>query len=291
MRPKLEHIDGLRVKRSFHYANMHLPYFENFWHYHPEMEITYVVVGKGMRYVGDNISSFAEGDLVLLGENLPHNWVSAANWEGGPVETHLFQFPLRLFMDFPEFQPYAPFFQECAYGLHFLSPSQTLIDKMEGFSEIPPHLQLPGLFEIISMLFEDQNRQRLSKTAPQDATFFNKEHKRLFRIKQFLHENLSHNPDLEATADYMSMTKTYFCKWFKKNTGLTFTDYLNKLRIEQASQSLIFSDKNIAEIAYEAGFQNISHFNRVFKEEKGVPPRSFRKGTPGSAGRPAYKTP
>ncbi len=278
MRPKLEYIDGLQVSRSFHYAHLHLPFFENFWHYHPEMELTYIVRGKGTRYVGDNISSFAEGDLVFLGENLPHNWVSAPNLGIGMLESHVFQFPLHLVLGFPEFQTLAPFFQESAHGLHFVSPSPALIEAIGRFSEKPPHLQLPALFEIISMLFEDKNRQRLSKTAPQDTSFFDKEHKRHFKVKQFLHEKLQYNPDLEETAGFMSMTKTYFCRWFKKTTGHTYTTYLNKLRIEQACQSLMFSDKNIAEIAYEAGFQNISHFNRVFKEEKGVAPRLYRKG-------------
>ena len=168
MRPKLEHIDGLRVKRSFHYANMHLPYFENYWHYHPEMEITYIVIGKGTRYVGDNISSFSEGDLVLLGENLPHNWVSnlgAGEHVGARDLVLQFSRPFadRMLGAIPELSPLQDLLEGAARGLQFPDAlGRSIIPLMQDLAQASGARRVVLMMSVLEQLASCRERKPLA---------------------------------------------------------------------------------------------------------------------------------
>jgi AraC-like DNA-binding protein len=275
MRPKLELIPDLSLQKSFQFLKLETEGFPHQWHYHPEVELTYIIQGRGIRYVGDNISSFKEGDLVLLGENLPHSWVSQGEQVGKIQKALVFQFPILLINFFPELRNLSEFMNQAKNGFHFPSPDNGLVKRMVEFETLTSNRQLYVLFEILEILAISE-KIPLSNIEIQTQNTISKELGRMEQVKKFLHEHYNEHLELDTMATMMHMTPTYFCSWFKRTMGHTFITYLNKLRIEHAARWLIGTDKDVSEIAYEVGFQNVTHFNRVFKKEKMTNPQSFR---------------
>jgi AraC-like DNA-binding protein len=275
MRPKLELIPDLTLQKSFQFLKLETEGFPHQWHYHPEVELTYIIQGRGIRYVGDNISSFEEGDLVLLGENLPHSWVSQGEQVSRVQKALVFQFPTRMIDFFPELRNLSELLSLAKNGFHFPSPNYLLVKKMVEFEQLTSNLQLYTLFEILEMLAVSE-RIGLSNTKPQTQNAIAKELGRMEKVRKFLDEHYHERLELDTMAMMMHMTPAYFCRWFKRTMGHTFITYLNKLRIEHATRWLIGTEKDVSEIAYEVGFQNATHFNRVFRKEKMTNPQSFR---------------
>jgi hypothetical protein len=102
VKPHLEEISPIYASKSFKFLKVELEAFPHLWHYHPEIELTYIQKGRGIRYVGDQIDAFQEGDLVLLGENLPHTWATQGEQKTSMQCGIVFQFPVALFRNFPE---------------------------------------------------------------------------------------------------------------------------------------------------------------------------------------------
>lgn len=273
MKPVFENISLDEENKSLKIFWIRERGFKSFWHFHPQMELTYIFEGEGMRYVGDSIETFGEGDLILLGKNLPHNWASFENSEN--ARALVIQFPESILTHYSEFSFFEELFSKAKGGLHFEAPDSKLIDLMEGLEECDKALKLIKFFEILYYL-KIQSSRTLSGEGF-NIQKLNRRETRINKIKNYLNDRISRPVSLPEVAGYMQMTESYFCRWFKKNTGKTLVNYINKLRIEMVCRELKLTDKNISEIAYENGFENISHFNRVFKTLKGLSPRQYRQ--------------
>ncbi|MFD2201999.1 AraC family transcriptional regulator [Shivajiella indica] len=275
MRPFLEQISKTHSSRSFQYRRLELPAFPHFWHYHPEIELTFIEKGRGIRYVGDNISLFEEGDLVLLGENLPHTWVTQGEQVNEIQSAYVFQFPIGLLQQFPELSHLVSFLHQAKNGFLFNHPSREIIETISNFGNLNPTSQLLSLIDLIARL-ENSPKTEISNSNNSSLHFIEKEQKKIDRVKNYLHNNFQEQIELAKISELMHMSPTYFCRWFKRAIGHTFITYLNKLRIEQACRWLISTDWDVSEIAYKTGFQHVIHFNRVFKKEKKVSPLGYR---------------
>ena len=276
MRPELEFISEVKKGQSFQFLQLEVPTFPHIWHYHPEIELTYIINGRGIRYVGDDISTFENGDLVLLGENLPHTWVTQGANISEIQKALVFQFPVSLVEAFPELRHISDFLKEAKSGFVFPDIGSRIIELICGFGNLPPHRQLFSLLDILDQL-SSQPRISLSVGTNHSLASIEKEQNRMDRIKRFLHENSQKQILLGEVAELMHMTPTYFCRWFKQGTGHTLITYLNKLRIENATRYLVSTDSNVSEIAFLTGFENATHFNRIFKKEKNISPQAYRK--------------
>jgi AraC-like DNA-binding protein len=279
MRPSLEKISPIYKYKSFQFLKLEVEAFPHLWHYHPEIELTYIQQGRGIRYVGDQIDAFQEGDLVLLGENLPHTWATQGVQRSVSQCGIVFQFPLALFQNFPELNYLVDFLISAAKGFHFPNPSQEIIQLITEFEHLSANHQLFSLLNLIDKL-EKEEKISISNSHYYNLHQLEKENSRINRIKEFLHENFDQKIELEHIAQMVPMSPTYFSAWFKKSIGHSLITYVNKLRIEQACRWLLSTDWDIAEIAYKAGFQQVAHFNRVFKNEKHMPPTTFRQRNP-----------
>lgn len=100
------------------------------------------------------------------------------------------------------------------------------------------------------------------------------------RARQFIHDHQSEDLSLTQVAQAVNTSTFYFCKLFKKATGLNFTEYLSQVRVEKAKNLLLNPNLRVSEIAYEIGFQSLTHFNRVFKRITGQSPTEHRKKLP-----------
>lgn len=246
-------------------------------HQHKEIQISYIKKGEGALLVGDSVRSFKEGDIIVLGSNLPHVFRSAKN-----SEPHMFTI----------------FFTENCFGTNFFQTEElTALDsffrKAESGFKISPAseqtiasmLKFPKALKLDRFILFFQLLQTLNIESSTSLSTFkvvkiysDLEGKRLSAVFDYTIQNFKEKITLDAIAKEAAMTPNAFCKYFKKRTRKTYVTYLNELRIEEACRLLLKgTELSIPEIAEECGFQNLSHFNRKFKSIKKSSPIQFKK--------------
>lgn len=260
------------------------PEFPFYWHYHPEYELTLIVDSCGQRLVGNGIADYGPGDLVLLGPNLPHSWRS------GPVkpnygETHravVVQFREdclgRHFFDLPEMSGVAQLLRQSSNGLAF---GHTRIGRMvaESIVKLPSLPSAKRLVQLLSILVDlacvrDGRVLSTSKVRPICRVA---DQQRIDAICTHLNEHFKEEIQFAKLSKRLQMDQASLCRFFRRATGRTMTEYLNELRVGAAAQLLIDTDASALEIAFRVGFGNYSNFNRQFKRIKGFAPRSLRR--------------
>ena len=254
------------------------------WHYHPEFELTLTLNSRGRRYVGDHIASYDDGDLVLVGSNLPHTWHSHER-----VDEHLPHRALVLWFSGEwlgrltgaciELAAVEKLLAQAARGVAFsprVAPAARA--RIEAMVEAPPAARLVGLIELLTLLAGDGGRVLLA--APGLAPPAPVEPQGRGRIERILadihagYRDVMRVPDLAARA---AVSTSSFHRLFKRATGMTLTDYVTRLRIGQACALLASSDHPVAWIADAVGYRSLANFNRQFLARKGVTPRAFRR--------------
>lgn len=274
MKPVLETI---AVENAIHAFAFELPFFEFKWHYHPEYELTLIVKGKGMRLVGDSYLPFQAGDLVLLGSGIPHTWESDANSHETVVAV-VIQFSddfIANFMNSEAFYKIKKLLQTSVRGLFFPNPLTMNIEhQMMTIASEKGVKQITALLNVLNDLAY-QNHKSLASAfySPKNS----KENEtRINMVFNYIKQNAASTILLEQAAASVHLTTGAFCKFFKRMTGKTFSDYVNEIRIGNACNLIAHTDKTIAQIAIESGFENQTYFNRVFLKKKNCTPKQFR---------------
>ena len=266
--------------RSFAFRAFDLPAFDSPWHFHPEIELTLVLEGTGRRFVGDHIEDFRPGDLVLIGAELPHYWHSDPS---DPDRAHslVVQFrPDFLGSDFfgmPEMDGIGRLLALAGQGISYRGETRERVSAiLQGMDERTPQGQVLALLEILNILSQSEEGECLA-TEGFAPTLDTRTEERINRCQAWIFEHLAEPFRLEDVAEHMNMSPSAFSRYFKKVMGKTFSRFVNELRIGQACRALLESDQPIASIAYQAGFNNLSNFNRRVRELRGVSPRQFRE--------------
>jgi AraC-like DNA-binding protein len=276
MKAKLEDIPSVKGASSFHAYRFQVPFFEFKWHYHPEYELTYIVKGSGYRIVGNSYEQYSDGDLVLLGSNLPHTWTSKPD-NTFASEAIVIQFTSEFITPFLVLHESNQIKQLLEYSDRGL---RIAVDEMlvSNIMELP---EIQGMDRVLKLIWilEEITKRQCDYIAPN--TFHNVVSKKNeFRINKactFLQNNFNQKISLKQVADLIYLTESNFCKFFKKATGKTYSDYLNELRINEACRMLVQTEQTINEISYACGFETLSYFNRVFLFKKAITPSTFRK--------------
>ncbi len=281
--PTFEHIVA-NANESFVFRVDDYPWERNVWNFHPEIEIHLIRKSSGMAFVGDYIGEFNPGHLTVVGPNLPHDWVTAT--EPGEViagRDVVIQFePRRLGAIaefFPEFAQLADFLKRSERGVVFTgSTQQRATDLIEGMIALRGFARLSSFFQLLDLLSSSAEYEILSSPefAPKlDAESLNV----LQRSLIYIFEHLASDIHLTEVAELSGMSESAFSRFFKKNTGNSFTDHVNKLRIWQACKLLSQTDMPVTDICFEVGYLNISNFNRTFLRQHKMTPSSYRKLT------------
>ncbi len=268
---------------SFRSIHMVLDCFDASRHRHPQAELTWIVRGVGVRFVGDSAAPFEPGDMVLLGPDVPHVWVSHAHDKGKPHELRVAQFPVDLLetLSVPEWGAVNSLMLRAARGLVIQEPLrssvQNLMLRMQS-SEGMTRLAL--LFEILGQLIE--HPQALQTLSIADVTAVGgrdsgQTDKRIDRVIRWIHEHMTQNLSMEEAAAQVHVSPAAFSRFFRRSLGKTFTEYVNDLRCAEAANQLRRSDKPIAAIAQDCGFSTLSHFNKQFLLRYAQTPRHYRK--------------
>ena len=278
MKAILEDIKTNQGISSFHAFRYQVPYFQFKWHYHPEFELTYIVKGNGYRIVGNSYEPFNDGDLVLLGSNLPHTWSGKAD---GDVNSDaiVIQFSSEFILPFLELNEsllIKKMLENSLRGINF-EPDEQLVTKIIEITETNGVERILKLISILDIL----SKKQIKLIAPN--TFHNvvsrKSEVRINKVCLFIQNNFQNKIYLKEVADLIYLTESNFCKFFKKATGKTYSDYVNEIRVNEASRLLFQSDKTISQISFECGFETLSYFNRVFLNKKGITPSVYRKSS------------
>lgn len=249
------------------------------WHYHPEVELISVFGGSGKRQIGSSISYFSEGDLVLIGSQLPHCGFT----DEQTLNDHevVIQFlPEFLGSDLwqsPEFAAIEKLLNKAAGGLVFgektkniLQPKIFEMQKTNGFQKLIIFL------EILNELANTNDFQILNAGSFLLQTKM-EDNDRINLIFNYVKDHFRENISLPEVADLANMTEPSFCRYFKKVTSKTFTQFVNEYRIAHAMKLLAEEPTSITNICYECGFNNFSYFNKTFKTQLGKSPSQYRK--------------
>lgn len=261
------------------------PWERNVWNYHPEIEIHLVRKTTGMTYVGDYIGNFEPGNLSMVGGSLPHNWITLPAPERLIKDRDIvLQFVpetfLRLTEIMPEFRDLERLFEQASLGIEFFGETAKrgaqLLEKMnevEGMERMSLMIALLALFansNETKTLASDHFASLAGRGSDRDLELLEKS-------LTFLQDNFLSNPKIGDVANLVGMSETAFSRFFKKQTGNSFTDHLTTLRLYSAKRLLRESDMSVTDICFSAGFANISNFNRTFLRQTGLRPLQYRK--------------
>lgn len=248
-------------------------------HYHPEIELNFIVNAKGVRrIVGDSMEEIDEFDLVLVGPNLHHVW-EQHKCKSKKIREITVQFQNNLFDDSllcrGVMRPIKEMLECASHGILFSKEiSIALKDRLLNVSKIEGMDHFMELFSILYELAISSNQRILSTLTMHPQRF--ESTTKIKVLCEFIHKNYSRRITLSEAAGLLNVSNVSFNRFIKKRTGKTFVDFLNEVRIGYASKYLIERDIGISEIAFLCGFNSIANFNRVFKKIKGQTPTNYR---------------
>lgn len=260
-----------------------MPYFYSQLHYHPEFQITAIVKGEGFLYAGNAMTAFVEGDVFIVGSNVPHLFQNSGIYhsEASPGVKGI-----SLFFD--EFSFGQQFFaiKEMQRLSELLGESNRVIKVADEHKELlfnriisTPKLQDERLvitfLEILSLL--QQSDKNYLNSAYYKLTMNTHEGGRLSKVLDYTFQNYKEDIKIEQIAQVASLSRSQFSNFFKLHTRKTYIQFVNELRIEKACIALRNNRFTIEQICYEVGFHNVSNFFRHFKKIKGTTPSQYRK--------------
>jgi len=249
------------------------------WHYHREVEIIFVNKGRGKRYIGSHISYFRGGELIMIGAYLPHySFIDPILKDQKKISIQLKEgFPDTTFLMFPEMAPVRTLFERARRGISFEGNTKRNVGaKIEKLGGMAPMDRFIAFLGILRDLAQSKDYKILNSTGYQ-LEITPQDNERLRIIFNFVRENFQRQMSLDEVADMISMTPPAFARYFKKNTGKTFTQFVNEYRLVHASKLLAEKPLSITDVCFESGFNNFSHFNKLFKEYTGKSPSDYRK--------------
>ncbi len=278
MKLSLEKIRPLDENSSFNWMiNPKLNDFF-FWHVHPEFELVFIEAKEGSRHVGEHISNYYESDLVFIGSNIPH-----LNFDYG-IKTEYQKTVLHIKPDFlaqersftPELWSINTLFEKSRYGIAFGQKTKNLISQKFKEAHLLSYFeQFIAVLEIFKILGEAEDFELLHQEIPK-SLFNKKEEARLKSVYGFIEQNFNRKIELDEVAELCNLSPAAFCRYFKKMTKLSFIEFLNNYRINNAKR-LLMNAKNVSEACYDSGFESLSYFNRTFKKVTGENPSTFQK--------------
>ena len=252
------------------------PRLSQAWHYHPEIEICLTLESNGKRFVGNQIADYYAEDLVLFGANLPHGFTTPSRCRQVVIQMTE-DFMGERFVDAPEMHAIRSLFYRARKGLEFgtttIAIAREIILRMALADGLKRFILL---LELLTVLEESGDAEEICKQE-YILDFTTTSLERIRVVYDYILENLNKEIRVKQVADMLSLTEAAFFKFFKKQANKTFIQVVNEFRINHAGKLLISTDKSIAEIAYESGYNNISFFNRTFKEIMQKTPGAFRR--------------
>ena len=251
------------------------------WHYHEEYELHLIRETRGKVFVGDYIGHFEPGHLVLTGPRLPHNWISVDVAPEGVAERDLvLQFsdePLRRASELiSDLRDVLPLLERARLGIEFFGMSERALEHLQHIKTLHGVKRFSVFLKFLGELAECAD-YRLLSSMPLQSFDDDNSLAQISAIVDYITEHATETFSMAELSQRVGMSESQFSRYFKRATGNTFTDFVNRLRITRACQLLMETDRYISNVCYDCGFNNVANFNRRFLEIKGMTPKEFRR--------------
>lgn len=285
MKPHFHKIPAT-LQSSFSIRHDIKPDFGNIWHYHPELELHYIIKGEGVRFIGDNISNFTPGEMILLGENLPHTWRCKDEYfQHNPdlnVEAMVIQFLPdclgKYLLNLPEAYLIPKLFEKAKSGMVIHGKAkEKLAELMKSSIEAT---NLDRIIILLSILKTLAETDEFETVVTGKSTFYQSNESETMRINKictYTMTNYKNDITLEEIASLSNLSITSFCRYFKLMTKKTYYDFLIEIRVSHACRFLIENKLPTEMICFDCGFNNVSNFYRHFKKVTGMTPLDYKR--------------
>lgn len=269
---------------SIHIRYDRVNYFDNPWHFHPELEVNLILKGKGTRFVGNHLEKFQPEDLVFLGSNTPHYWKTEVQYHCEEATSRCEAIILKFNEYFlginqyslPELSSLKKFFELAKRGIRFRNYDRKIQSQLKKMVHITGLERISLFLEILNRMYHEKDYYYLSGEG-----FLNSinpwEEKRMNEVYNFIINHFREKISIDKIAEKAHMNPSAFSRYFKQRTGKPVTAFLQDMRIGYACKLLIQTNKNISEIIPESGFYNQAYFNKLFCSKLECTPREYRK--------------
>jgi AraC-like DNA-binding protein len=285
MRPQLHKLPFINDS-SFLYNKWVCDYFDKPWHFHEEFELVLIDKSRGTKFIGDSVSLFEEGDLILIGSNIPHLFRNnkdyySKNRKLGACSIFIHfteQFLGNQFFELPEMKQVQKLLAQSSLALEAHGKIKKYVTrKLHDMYEEKPPQRLLSLLDILMRLSESKELKPLLSTpfAANNNTNTN-DTVRIHKVFEFIMKNYTQEIYVTEIAAMLNMSSASFSRYFKHHMRKTFSNYVTEIRISHACRMLMEGDKSISEISYMSGFENLSNFYRHFRKMTGVIPKDYR---------------
>lgn len=259
-------------------------YFANPWHFHEELELTFIIKSEGTKFIGDHISEFKPGEIILLGSRLPHYWRNNSSYyqssENSGAEAIIIRFNRDFagneFLKIPPMKPVLDLIQSATRGILITGQTNvSLQKKMVDFLTMNESQKIVGLTDIL-LTIAAQKQYSFLCSIGYAHQYKSNDIEKIDAVYDYVLDNYMNDLSVKDIAARCNMNTAAFCRYFKKKTGKTFKDFMNDIRLGNAARLLLKGDLNISEIAFSSGFNNPSYFNRLFKRKTSLTPKHYQ---------------
>jgi AraC-like DNA-binding protein len=256
------------------------PEFDTAWHHHPEYELILILGSTGTRFMGDSIQKFTETELILIGPDLPHCWKEDQGSRNDEAKAYVIHFSADFlgkdFFNIPEGRQIKHLLEQSRLGLRF-SPKieQLAVWKILQIFETFDFDRVLNLLSLLNLLTKSETFEQISSPGFANTVIDNQS-ERINKVFEYTLASFKKPADLETVAHLAHMSKTAFCRFFRKSTGKTYFEFLKEIRLGHACKLLQESDLSIQQISYDCGYESMSNFNRQFKELIHTSPLKYR---------------
>ena len=282
MKADFQKLSSKSQNRSFNDFWVKVSSFGFHWHYHPEIEICYVKHGRGKRIIGESIEGFEDGDLVLVGSNIPHSWITDEefNTSSKQIEVYVIQFDQEIFnalRGLPEFGRIQDLLQAANKGIKFDTKYESeLIDLLYSVESETGFKKLLSLMDLLHA-FSISNHKEVLNQVGYKVGFHKHQEERIMKVCNYIHEHYREPITISNLASLIAMNDASFCRFFKRTLGKTVIEYVTALRTSHICNQVGQSSIPVYQIAYDSGFSSIAHFNKQFKKIVGKTPSAYRE--------------
>lgn len=250
-------------------------------HSHKNFELNLIISGSGRRIVGNHISSYTKGDLVLLGPNIYHCWEvqeTEPDQDAECIVTHFYENIINSdFFNIPELESLVTLLKDAGNGIFFKGKKAekvaAYLTKMVNLSGLEMYIEL---LKVFNLLLQIDDREYLALPSSQ-PNIHEKDTDQINKVYEYVFQNIHEGIKLKEAAELVCMEPGSFCRYFKKKTNQTFMDYVKNVRIGIAAKLLAETDKQITQICFECGYNNLANFNHYFKDIMKKTPSEYRK--------------
>ncbi len=258
-------------------------YFEFPYHYHTEIEIFLIVKGQGKQFIGETISTFQDGTLLMLGKNLPHGWKNEKKHKKDKSFDHIAlvqfdeEFAGKDFFQLPEMRFISSLFKKAVHGLNITGKTRDIVaDNLVALMKKKDASNIIELLSILDIIAKSEEVERISKSAFL-PNYSGLDHEKINKVYRYIFDNFSEDIHLEKIASLVNMSKSGFCHYFLKRTGKNFSQVVNEIRIKNACRLLTETSMSVSDICYQNGYNCLSNFNKQFHKITNTTPLKYKR--------------